>query len=170
VGYGFRVVTTLLAWLVVMELSFVCCAILAASLQMKRRARFWLRFMLSMLGLLSGLALLAAAVMLKLLPESLLMPLWLGLAVGALTLALLFCYTAGDSSSGSSEGGDGEVVRPDRPGGPRGAVLLPDADQATARVRDHSRPKLIEVGPRRATRGPGRRPARERRRGPTRSQ
>jgi hypothetical protein len=156
--------TTLLAWLVVMELSFVGSALLVASLQMERRARFWLRFMVSLLGLLSGLALLAAAVMLKLLPESLLMPLWLALAVGALTLALLFCYrTAGDSSFGSPEGGDGGTVRhdrPDRPGGPRGALLLPDADQATARVRDHNRPKLIELRPRRAPREPGRRPTR----------
>jgi hypothetical protein len=161
VGYGSCVMTALLAWLVAMELSFVGFAVLAASLQMKRRARFWLRFMLSLLGLISGLVLLAAAVMLKLLPQTLLMPLWLALAVGALILALLFCYdrTAGDSSSGSSEGGDGGVLRPDRPGGPREGLLLADADQATARVRDHSRPKLIEVGPRRPPREPGRRPA-----------
>jgi hypothetical protein len=160
--------TTLLAWLVAMELSFVAFAILAASLQMKRRARFWLRFMLSLLGLLSGLALLASVVMLKLLPESLLMPLWLALAVGALILALLFCYdrTADGSSSGSSEGGDGGALPPVRPGGPGGGILLADADQAAARVRDHRRPRLIEVGPRRAARepgrspGPGRRPAR----------
>lgn len=160
-GYGSRLMTTVLAWLVVMELSFVGFAILAASLHMKRRARFWLRFIAALLGLLSGLAVLAAAVILKLLPESLLLPLWLALAVGALMLALLFCYrTAGDSSSGSSEGGDGEAVGPDRPGGPRGGLLLPDADQAAARVRDHRRAKLIEVGPRRSTREPGRPPAR----------
>lgn len=84
--------TTLLAWLVVMELSFVASAVLVASLQMKRRTHFWLRFTLSLVGLLAGLALLAAAVLLKVLPESLLMPLWLALAVGALILTLLFCY------------------------------------------------------------------------------
>lgn len=152
--------TTLLAWLVVMELSFVASAVLVASLQMKRRTHFWLRFTLSLVGLLAGLALLAAAVLLKVLPESLLMPLWLALAVGALILTLLFCYrTASDSSSGSSEGGDGEPGPQGRPGGPLGGRLLPDADQAATRVRDHGRPKLIEMGPRRRPREPNR-PAR----------
>ncbi len=154
--------TTLLAWLVVMELSFVASAVLAGSLQMNRRVRFWLRYTVSLLGLLAGLGLLAAAVMLKLLPESLLMPLWLALAVAALILSLLFCYrTADDSSPGSSEGGDGGALRPDRSGGPSGGLLLADADQATARVRDHQRPKLIEVGPRRRPREPTRRPTRD---------
>lgn len=161
-GYGFRVMTTVLVWLVVMELSFVGSAILAASLQMTRRSRFWLRFTLSLLGLLFGLALFAAAVMLKLLPQSLLMPVWLALAVVALIVALRFCYRpASGSASGSSEGGTGETVRPEPPVGPAGGLLLADAAQATARVRDHSRPKLIDVGPRRSSREPGPQPTRE---------
>lgn len=161
-GYGSRVMTTLMAWLVVMELSFVGCAILAASLEMTRRERFWLRFVLSLLGLLAGLALFAAAVMLELLPESLLMPLWLALAAGALILGLRCCYrTAGDSSPGSSEHGDGGTLQPNGPEGPRGGLLLPDADQATARVRDHTRPKLTDLGPRRPAREPEPRPVRQ---------
>ena len=161
-GYGSRVMTTLMAWLVVMELSFVGCAVLAASLEMNRREHFWLRFALSLLGLLAGLAVFAAAVMLKLLPESLLMPLWLALAAGALILGLRYCYRTGDDSSpGSSEHGDGGTLRPDGPSGPSPGLLLPDAEQATARVRDHHRPKLTDVGPRRPVREPERHPVHE---------
>jgi hypothetical protein len=164
--------TTLLTWLVVMELSFVSVAVLAGSLQMGRRPHFWLRYTISLLGSMLALALLAGSVMLGLLPESLFMPLWLVLAAGTLGLALRFCYrTAGDPSSGASEGDDGGALPSDRPSGPSpGGLLLPDADQAAVRVRDHSRPRLIGLGPRRPTpepkrvpgADPGRRPARNR--------
>ncbi|HET9720545.1 MAG TPA: hypothetical protein VFP55_10735 [Solirubrobacteraceae bacterium] len=154
--------SALMAWLVVMELSFVGCALLAAALEMNRRERFWLRFALSLLGLVAGLAVFAAAVTLRLLPESLLLPLWLALAAAALIVGLRCCYrTAGGSPPGPSGHDDGGPLPPNEPGGPRGGLLLPDAAQAAARVRDHWRPKLTELGPRRPAREPEHLPVRQ---------
>jgi hypothetical protein len=73
-------------------------------------------------------------------------------------------YPPPDGSGGGAEdddgGGGGPQPPPRAPDGPRGGLPLPDADPAQARIRDHRRPTLGQLRPRRASHGPERAPSR----------
>jgi hypothetical protein len=152
---------TLLTWLVVVELAFVGFGVLgASSLGMEKRPRFLSRLLLAYLATLSLMLVLAGAVMLRILPEHVLMPLWLPLVFAAPILGPTVCYrsagSASDSSDADAGGGSGPHQPSPRPTAPRGGVPLPDADQATVRVRDHASAELSVATPRRRTREPER--------------
>jgi hypothetical protein len=140
----------LLMWMAAVELAFVGFGALAASsLQMERRSHFWGRALLGCVAVLSMLPLTAASVTLKVLPEELLGPIWLLFIAGALTLAPVFCYRSAGSSDVAGGGGPGPEPPLRGPETPPGGVPLPDAEQASARVRDHNRPRLGGARPRR---------------------
>lgn len=132
----------------------------------QRRSHFWVRvllaglFMPSLLALLFGLGYVLAgsvAVPLAVFPMIVLCAMAVFLLPGLL-------YRRSGSSPGPSEsdrgGGPGPGQPRPSPGGPRGGVPLPDADQASARARDHFRPKLRERKQRRGTPDPRRTPVR----------
>jgi hypothetical protein len=64
------------------------------------------------------------------------------------------------SDGRDDDGGHGPPRQPTPPGGPRGGIPLPDADQARVRLRGHGRPALTRPRPRRAAGEPERSPAR----------
>jgi hypothetical protein len=86
------------------------------------------------------------------------------LAVAVLLLPGLHDDPGGQNPGSDSDDGGGRPPRtpPQRPGPPRGGIPLPDAVQASVRVRD--RPlalgDLRRAGDRRPTREPSRHPAR----------
>jgi hypothetical protein len=87
---------------------------------------------------------------------------WLFCAM-LLAPAVLFRDSGSSSDPGDGDGGGGGGGPPRSPSPPirpRGGIPLPDAAQARARVRDHTRPKLRRLGPRRSTRQPERAPGR----------
>jgi len=69
-----------------------------------------------------------------------------------------------DGGEGEGEDGGGgrgpEPDRPQPPGAPKGGLPLPDARPAKVRRRDHNRPALIPLRPRRAAPEPQRAPRR----------
>ena len=153
----------LLIWLAVIEPAFVWFGVLAcSSLGMEKRPHFWVRVLLGCLAMLSLVLLLVAGLMLSVLPQTVLMLIWLVLVITALIVGPTFCYSRAGSSPGSSETDGGGGSDPDQPPSgpnvPRGGIPLPDADQAIARARDHNRPRLRDVKSRRRGREPRRTP------------
>jgi hypothetical protein len=153
----------LLAWWLVIGLGFIGFGLIGgSSLAVQRRPHFWIRVLLEALGMVAAVLVLFGAIELKLLPEHVLVLLWLVLVVGAVIAAPACCYRSGHSPPGSSDGGGGGGIDPVPPSGPQGGIPLPDAKQSDARVRDHTRPKLHTCRPRRSAREPARGPTRVR--------
>jgi hypothetical protein len=153
----------LLVWLVVIGLAFLGFGVLAgSSLGMQKRPRFWVRVLLGYLATLFFVLLVAGAIVLEVLPQRVLMLIWLVLVMSSLAYGPILCYQSESASPGSSDadggGGSGPAQPSSSPTAPSGGAPLPDADQATARARDHNRPRLRDVKPRRRPREPQRTP------------
>jgi len=147
-------------WLVTIGLGFVGFGVIAgSSLGWEKRSRFWVRILLGYVATLSLVLLVAGAFMLSVLPHHVLILLWLVIVVASLAYGPACCYRRAGSSPSSSDtdggGGSGTDQPPSGPAAPSGGVQLPDADQALARARDHNRPRLGDVTPRRRSREPG---------------
>jgi hypothetical protein len=154
---------TTISWLAGTVLMFVEFGVLACSaLGSSRRSRFYIRFSCASLVMLAAALGLAFAINFSALPQQAFGFAWMALLLASLAVAPAFCYRTFAPSRGSSEddgggGGDGGPPPPP-PAPPRGGVLLPDADPARSRRRDHNRPTLRGVSRRR----PADRPARPR--------
>jgi hypothetical protein len=135
-----------------------------SSLAPRRRPHFWMRVSLLCLGTVAGDLVLFGAIELQLLPQHVVMAFWLVLLLGALVVPSLCCYRSAGSPPGlpGDDTGGGGGSGPLLPIGPRGGIPLADAGQSHIRTRDHTRPRLHQLGPRRAAREPVRRPARRR--------
>lgn len=152
-------VTWFLEWMLIIGVAFIGFGLLGgSSLAVRRRPRFWTRVSLLCLGMVGAQLALFGAMDLKLLPEHVLMAVWLMLIVSALVIAPACCYLGAGPPPGSSDGGSGGGGEPLLPTAPQGGIPLPDSRQSDARVRDHARPKLHHPGPRRAAREPARLP------------
>jgi hypothetical protein len=133
----------------------------------QRRPRFWARVALTCLAIAAYLAVLFALVQVSVLSDgaaSKLLPTLLLIGVGALICVPSLFYRKSASPPGASEsdggGGSGPQL-PDSPfAPPRGGIPLLDADQASARARDHLTPKFAAPTRRRPAHEPRRRPVR----------
>jgi hypothetical protein len=149
-------------WLVGTALMFLQFGVLTCSaLGSRRRSRFYVRLSCASLVTLALAVGLAFAIRFSALPERASGLAWLALLLAALAAGPVFCYHTFASFPGSSEGdggdGPGSGPPPPPPGPPRGGAPLPDADQARTRRRDHIRPNLRGVSPRRTAVEPTRR-------------
>lgn len=137
------------------ELSYIGIGLVAGpAMGRQRRSHFGMRVLLTTIGLLTALLLVTiqnGAL------ETVAIRIWIALTALALVSAPFVWFRKPDRFPGSSEpdgpGGSGPDRPPPSRPSPIGGVPLPDADQARARVRDHSRQALIDR--------PSRRPARE---------
>lgn len=157
--------TWFLEWMLVIGVAFIGFGLLGGSLlAVQRRRLFWMRVLLLSFGMAGAQLALFAAMDVKLLPEHVLMAVWLVLILGALIVAPACCYRGAGSPPGFSDGGGGGAGGGDPllPTAPQGGIPLLDAEQSDTRVRDHTKPKLHRTGPRRAPREPARRPTRTR--------
>jgi hypothetical protein len=132
----------------------------------QRRSHFWVRFSLAFLGLPSLLAIFVWVAWLNVVSDGagkVFFPVLLLLGVVALMFVpgLLYRGTIAPPGSSESDGGGGSGPRPPgpSPSDPRGGIPLPDADQASARVRDHNSPKFEDQKRRRPTHDSPRTPA-----------
>jgi len=151
-----------------LELGLIALWIAVGSAR-QRRSHFWIRISLAALALPALMAALVGLAHLSLLSDDaarLLFPGVLFFGVVALMLIPGLLYHGSDSSPGPSEpdggGGPGPGPRPPSPQGPRGGIPLPDAEQASARARDHTAPSFDQPSRRRPEHEPGRVPARTR--------
>jgi len=152
---------TALSWVVSTVLMFLEFGVLACSaLGTRKRSRFYVRLgcaTLVMLGLALGLGF---AIVFSALPQQAFGAAWGALLLAALAVAPVFCYHPSapfrGSSDGDGDGGSGRGPPPPPPAPPPGGAPLPDADQARARRRDHNRPSLRGVSPRRPAVDPSR--------------
>ena len=152
--------------LVAFELAFVGLC-LTGSTPRQRRAHFWLRVFLASLFVPSLFAMLVMVARLKLLSDdaakAVSLSVWF-IGVMALMLVPGLLYRSADSSSDPPEsdggGGPGPKQPPFGPEAPRGGVPLQDADQASARARDHSTPQFGRLKRRRPAHEPRRAPVR----------
>ena len=147
-----------------LELGLVALWIAVGSGQ-QRRSHFWLRFFAASLALPSFIAALVGMGPLLSLPDGLIkavFPVLFILGILGLMLVPGLLYRRTDSSPGESDGGGGPgPSRPDPvPPRPRGGIPLPDADESSARARDHSGPRFDYPERRRPAHAPARRPAR----------
>ena len=151
---------------VVLEFGFVglCLAWGSAA---QRRSRFWLRVALACVAIAVFPAALFGVSQLNVLSDnvgSTLLPSLLLIGVGALICAPATFFRKPNSSPGlsGSDGDDGPdpPTPPPSPDPSRGGVPLLDADQATARARDHGTPKFPGLKRRRPDHKPGRAPVR----------
>ncbi len=154
---------------VVLELGLVALWIACGSGK-QRRSHYWVRVALASLALPALMAVLVGAARLNVLSLSdeaakAILPFLFFLGVVALMLVPGLLYRRSSSSPGPSDsdggGGPGPGQPRPSPDVPRGGVPLPDADQASARARDHNTPKFDDPK--------WRRPAHEPRRAPTRT-
>lgn len=139
---------------------------LAVGSARQRRSHFWVRVLIASLGLPALVACLIAVGQLNVLSNNVATALLSSLffaGVIALMLVPGVLYRGSGPSPGTSEsdggGGPGPGRPPPSPDIPRGGLPLPDAEQASARVRDHTWPRFDEL-PRRPAHEPRRRPAR----------
>jgi|ERR1700733_738863 hypothetical protein len=151
---------TSISWLLGTVLMFLGFGLLASSaLGSRRRSRFRIRLSCtSLVALVLALGV-ALAIASSALPQRALGAAWVALLLAALTLGPVFCYHTFAPSQGSSDGdgGPGSHPLPPPPTPPGGDVPLRDADQARTRRRDHNRPNLRGVSPRRPAVEPARR-------------
>jgi hypothetical protein len=133
----------------------------------QRRSHFWVRVSLASLGLPALMAALVGIARLNVLPDGAAQafsPLLFFLGVIALMLVPGLLYRSSGSSPGSSEsgGGGGPGPGPPRPPPdvPGGGVPLPDADQASVRLREHGTRNFGALKRRRPAHEPGRTPTR----------
>jgi hypothetical protein len=153
---------SLLVWLVAFILGFVALAVAAGSAR-ERRSHFWARvglgaltvpalvavlLILDKLGLAENVTLILILVILMLLLPAMLI----------FAPSMLYHRSARPPGSSDEDGGQGPGPEPppSQPVGPVGGVPLPHADQALLRLRDHDRPGLVRVAPRRRAREPKR--------------
>jgi hypothetical protein len=152
---------------VFLELGFVGLWLAVGSVE-QRQSHFWVRLLLAALAvplLMGGLDVVARLNVLSDNAAKVLLPLPFSLGVVGLMFVPRLLYRRSGSPPGPSEsdgGGGGRGPRPPSrsPDPPRGGIPLPDADQASARVRDHARPRFAEVTRRRPAHKPRRTPAR----------
>jgi hypothetical protein len=153
------------AFVLLMGASLVAC-----DSALERRSHFGARVLLLVLMAACAVLVIVATVKLNLVPPYAGRPLapvlaFMAIPVLMLVPALLF-RSEGSSSDPSDEeggGGSGPDRPPSSPSDPRGGVPLPDADQACARVRDHTGPGFRRGTQRRPAREPERMPAPTRR-------
>jgi hypothetical protein len=133
----------------------------------QRRSHFLVRVLLAGLAMPALLALLLGLGRLNVLPDSVAKPFsTLAFFVGVMALFLLpgLLYHRPHSSLGPSadDGGGGPDPGQPRPSPdfPRGGVPLPNAEQASARARDHNRAKFQDLKQRRRAPDPRRTPVR----------
>lgn len=151
---------------VAVELAFVALCVAAGSVE-RRRSHFWVRFVLLSLALPSLLGVFEGVAWLNLLPDGVMESTFLFLfffGVMSVILAPALLYHSSGSSPGPSESNGGEGPGPEQPrpspDASRGAIPLADADQTSARARDHNGPRFDDVKTRRPAHEPGRTPAR----------
>jgi hypothetical protein len=133
----------------------------------QRRSHFWVRVALASLALPALMAVLVGVARLNVLSDDAakaILPFLFFLGVVALMLLPGLLYRRSSSSLGPSDsdggGGPGPGQPRSSPDVPRGGVPLPDADQASARARDHNTPKFDDPKWRRPAHEPRRAPAR----------
>jgi hypothetical protein len=142
------------------ELSYIGIGLIAGpAMGRQKRSHFGARVSLTTIGLLIALLL---AVTQNGLPQSVAIRIWIAFTVLALVTAPFVWYRSPGRFPGSSDSdgpeGPGPDEHPPQPPAPRGDVPLPDADQALARVRDHTRSRLVDRRPRRPAHEPARTP------------
>lgn len=154
---------------VFLELGFVTLWIAAGSAQ-QRRSHFWGRMVLASLAVPAFMAVLVEIAAQSVLPNGAaraVLSLFLFLGVIGLMLVPGVLYHGVGSPPGPSEsdggGGSGPEAPPPAPHPPRGGIPLPDAEQARARIRDHT---ATRFGGGQARTAPRRGPARRRVRRP----
>lgn len=156
--------------MILVSLEFALVALwIACGSGRQRRSHFWVRVVLASLALPALMAVLVGVARLRVLSLSddaakAILPFLFFLGVMALMLLPGLLYHGSSSSPGPSDsdggGGPGPGQPRSSPDVPRGGVPLPDADQASARARDHNTPKFDDPNWRRPTHEPRRAPAR----------
>jgi hypothetical protein len=150
----------LVAWLLVFGLGLAALG-LTGGPRHQRRDHFWLR-LVAVPVVPAGVSAVASAFAPIWKMHAVITGQWL-LVIPALILVPILLYRpAGPppGPSGDDDGGARPEPSPPAPPRPDGGIPLPDAEQSRTRVRDHSRPRLTERGPRRPTREPSRTPHR----------
>jgi hypothetical protein len=128
----------------------------------ERRPHFVARVIISALAVPGTTAALIAIAALQVLPEGVLVFMWvilMMLCIPALILIPKVLFRASRSPPRDDGGGPG-LDEPPSPDRPAGGIPLPDAQPAGVRIRDHGRPGLRPAPHRRPDHAPGRRPAR----------
>ena len=147
-----------------LELGFVTLWIAAGSAQ-QRRSHFWVRMLLASLAVPALMAVLVEIAGLSMLPDGaaravLAVFLFLGVIGLMLVPGVLYARVTPPPGRSDSDGGGGSG--PDEPwpspDAPRGGIPLPDAEQARARMRDHTGSQPRTPLRRRAGRRRARRP------------
>jgi hypothetical protein len=149
---------TAIAWLLGTVLLFLAFGLVAGStLGGRRRRRFHLRVValvltLSVLAVTAGL-LIDANVTGRQADGAI----WLALLVASLAVAPLLCFGLAPQLPPDDGGWEGRSPQPEAPPPPSpSGCPLPDAEQSSARRRDHRRPSLRDRGSRRPAREPQR--------------
>ena len=151
---------------VAFEVAFVALCVAAGSAE-QRRSHFWLRVVLWSLALPALFGVLVGVARLNILQDAitkLTFPslFFFGVISAILAPALLYHRPGSSPGLSDSDGGGGPGPKRPRssPDTPRGAIPLADADQTSARVRDHNGPRFDDMKIRRPAHEPGRTPAR----------
>ena len=156
----------LLVWLAVFTVGFIAIAVTAGPTK-QRRSHFWVRVALASLALPALEAALVGIARLNVLTDGaaksfLSLLFFVGVMGLMLVPGLLYRGSGSSPDPPDSDGGgcNGPGPPPSSPDAPRGGIPLPDADQASARVRDHRPPKFNDLKRRRPAHEPRRAPAR----------